>query len=408
MTPLGGVIKSHLMSVAVIRRPDLWGKLAVLGEAAGNEAVHESPLRDPLPFRCWIYPAKAGGKAIPLFKALISNQCANNCRYCALQRSRDTARFRLTPDEMARAFWDLYRRGLVRGAFLSSSIDIDPETSMARLVDTAEILRYRYGYRGYLHLKIMPGASEDLAMRAVELADRVSLNLEAPNPQRLRSLCPEKDFGRMLEQIRKVGEMLRAPGGRARGQTTQFVVGAAGESDREILEVVGRLYRELGLERCYFEAFSPVRGTPLEGRPPGSPLRQRRLYEASFLLRDYGFSPEEIPLDPEGNLPLGIDPKLAWAIRHPEFFPVEVNTAEPEELLRVPGLGPKGVEKILRLRAQGRVRWEDLKGLRIALRRAAPFLTCDGKPFKGDQSKRLNQSRLNLAALSLDSGSENL
>ncbi len=353
-----------------------------MAEAAQNEVPAQRARPDPLPFRCWIYPAKAGSRPLPLFKTLLSNFCNNNCLYCAQQRSRDTRRFRLSPEEMARAFWHLYRKGLVKGAFLSSSVDGDPETTMERLIRTTELLRHRYGFRGYIHLKIMPGVSQDLMCRAVELADRVSVNLEAPGSKRLGSLCPEKDFHLMLEQIRKLRDMIESGIGRARDQTTQFVIGASGESDLELLDLAERLYRELRIKRCYFEAFTPVPGTPLEDRPPENPLRQRRLYEASFLLRDYGFSVRELPFGPEGNLPLCTDPKMEWALRHPEFFPVELNRAEPEELLRVPGFGPKAVSKILSLRARGRIRWEDLRGLRIVLKRAAPFITVDGKPFR--------------------------
>lgn len=362
--------------------PDLWEKVRALGEAAQTEAVSAKSRGDPLPFRCWIYPAKAGSRPVPLFKSLLSNVCSNTCLYCACRWGRDTRRFRLSPEEMARAFWELYRRGLVKGIFLSSSIDGSAARVSEQLIATAEILRYRYGFQGYIHLKVMPGADEATMRMAVQLADRVSVNLEAPSERRLKAICPEKDFQGILSQIRALKAILQEGTGRAKDQTTQFVVGAAGETDKEILDLVSALYRDYGLKRCYFEAFSPVWATPLEDLPPESPLRQKRLYEASFLLRDYGFATEELPFDTKGNLPLDYDPKMAWALRHPEFFPVELNRAEPEQLLRVPGLGPRSVSKILALRARGPLKWEDLKGLRIPLKRAAPFMTVDGKPLK--------------------------
>lgn len=375
---MGSRMKGPVLKIA----PDLWEKVRVLGEAAQSEAVSTKSTKDPLPFRCWIYPAKAGSRPIPLFKSLLSNICSNTCLYCACRWGRDVRRFRLTPEEMARAFWELYSRRLVKGIFLSSSIDGSASQVSEQLIATAEILRYRYGFQGYIHLKVMPGADEDLMRRAVQLADRVSVNLEASSEMRLKAICPEKDFGRILSQIMTLKEILQEGTGRARDQTTQFVVGAAGETDKEILDLVSVLYRDYGLKRCYFEAFSPVWATPLEGLRPESPLRQRRLYEASFLLRDYGFRAEELPFDRKGNLPLDFDPKMAWALRHPEFFPVELNKAEPEELLRVPGLGPRYVSKILALRVRGPLKWEDLRGLRIPLKKAAPFLTVNGRPFK--------------------------
>ena len=368
-----------MKGVAFHRRADLWHRVAELGRAAREEVSAERELPDSLPFRSWLYPAKGGGRTIPIFKVLLSNVCNGHCLYCANRGGRDCPRYSLKPEEMARAFLQALQAGLVEGIFLSSSIVDDPTRTMECLVATAEIIRHRYGFRGYLHLKIMPGAEDAVIERAVELADRVSINLEAPGRERLRRICPEKDFDGIIGHMRKMGQLIRRGKGRAKAQTTQFVLGASGESDREFLHLMPFLYRDLGLRRCYFEAFRPVPGTPLEDRPAEDPLRQRRLYQASFLIRDYGFSPEELPVDERGNLLRDVDPKLAWAMGHPEFFPVEVNRAEPEELLRVPGFGPRTVSKILSLRSKGRIRWDDLKGLRIQLRRAAPFILADGK-----------------------------
>jgi len=388
------------MGVLISKKPDLWEKVRILGEYACNERLDYRVKEDPLPFRCWIYPAK-GKKPIPIFKTLMSNFCVNNCLYCAFGRYRDVPRFRLTPDELAKAFWQLYTRGLVKGAFLSSSVDGDPDLTTQRLIETAEILRKKYGFQGYIHLKVMPGASEEALKRAVEVGSRVSVNLEAPGPFELKAISKEKDFYVILNHIKALRDFIKEGIGRAKDQTTQFVVGASGESDQKLLLLVEKLFKEYEIQRCYFEAFTPVPRTPLEHLRPENPLRVTRLYQASFLLRDYGFKVEELFFDKKGRLPLQYDPKLLWAFKNPGFFPVDLKKAEPEELLRIPGFGPRSVSKILKLRLEGNLNWESLQGMRIPLQRAFPFITIDGKPYR----KFLNQSKLNFTTLSLSSGS---
>jgi len=387
------------MGVLISRKPDLWERIRILGESACNERLDYTIKEDPLPFRCWIFPAK-GRRPIPIFKTLISNFCVNNCLYCAFGRYRDVPRFRLSPDELARAFWQLYTKGLVKGAFLSSSVDGDPDLTTQRLIETAEILREKYGFKGYIHLKVMPGASEEALRKAVKVGSRVSVNLEAPGPSELKAISKEKDFEVILRQIKVLQDLIKEGTGMARDQTTQFVVGASGETDQKLLLLVESLLKDYELKRCYFEAFTPVPRTPLEHLRPENPLRVVRLYQASFLLRDYGFRTEELVFDKRGRLPLEYDPKLLWALRNPAFFPVDLKKAEPEELLRVPGFGPLSVSKILKLRSEGTLSWESLKGLRIPLKRAYPFITIDGKPYK----KFLNHSKLNWATFSLSSG----
>jgi predicted DNA-binding helix-hairpin-helix protein len=256
-----------------------------------------------------------------------------------------------------------------------------------RLIATAEIPRRQFNYTGYLHLKIMPGAERDQVWRAMQLADRISINLEAPNAERLVALAPHKVFGEeLLRPLQWAEEILRSkPGhlgwnGRWPSTVTQFVVGAAGESDVEILSTTSYLLKQLRLTRTYFSAFSPVPDTPLENRASENPWREHRLYQASFLLRDYTFEMEEMPFDRDGNLPLDVDPKLAWARANLGEQPIEVNRAERSELLRIPGIGPKGVEAILAARRRGPLRdWRDLEKLGVRAVRAAPFVLLDGR-----------------------------
>jgi predicted DNA-binding helix-hairpin-helix protein len=227
----------------------------------------------------------------------------------------------------------------------------------------------------------MPGAERDQIEMAMRLADRVSVNLEAPNTRRLSSLAPHKTFDEeLLQRLRWIEEIRRGRLGRWPSSTTQFVVGASDESDVELLTTTEFLHREVGLARTYFMRFTPVPDTPLEDHPPTSPWREHRLYQASFLLRDYGFTSEELPFDLGGNLPLGSDPKLAWARHHLTHIPIEVNTASRRELLRVPGIGPKGADRMLAARRQAKLRdLSDLGRLGIATKRTAPFILLDGR-----------------------------
>lgn len=329
---------------------------------------------------CVYYAALPGGKRIPLLKTLLTSACERDCAYCPFRAGRDFQRATFTPDELARVFLQLYQRGVVEGLFLSSGVAGGGPRTQDRLLAAAELLRQRYGFRGYIHLKIMPGAERDQVAAALPLADRVSVNLEAPNDQRLARLAPHKIFtSELLERLRWIQELRASQGGRGPSSTTQFVVGAAGESDVELLSTTEYLYRNLKLARAYFSAFNPVPDTPLESLPPASPVREHRLYQASFLLRDYGFTVEELPFAGDGNLPLAEDPKLAWARQNLAQLPVELNQADREQLLRVPGIGLQGAERVLAARRQGRLRdLRDLRRLGIAADRAAPFILLDG------------------------------
>ncbi len=326
------------------------------------------------------HAVRPDGKRIALLKTMLTSACERDCRYCGFRQERDFRRVSFSPDELASLIVQLHRKGLVEGVFLSSGIAGGGARVQDRLIATADILRRRYDFRDYIHLKIMPGAERDQVLAAMRLADRVSINLEAPNTERLAQLAPHKVFTEeLLLRLRWIEEIRRRVPGRWPSSTTQFVVGAVDETDAELLTTTEFLHRQLGLARAYFSGFSPVPGTPLEDHPANSPLRERRLYQSSFLLRDYGFAADELPFDAAGNLPRGVDPKLAWAQLHLVHTPVELNTADRRDLMRVPGIGPKGAEVLLQERRRGRLRYlSDLRKLGIVAARSAPFVLLDG------------------------------
>jgi putative DNA modification/repair radical SAM protein len=341
----------------------------------------------------WIYPAVLpDGKEIKLFKVLLSNNCKNNCLYCANREERSFPRISFTPQELAQVFVMLKEKRLVEGLFLSSAVSNEPKKTMEDMIKAVEILRYRYHFNGYIHLKILPGVTPDYIEQAMRLADRVSVNLEAPSGDRIKLLSAEKDFEKDLLGAMRWIKYFINKGIRPRaGHTTQFVVGPAGETDRELISLVAKLYKDLDLRRAYFSAFQPIKGTPLEGHPPTPIVRENRLYQADFLLRDYGFSPEELIFNKEGNLYLPADPKLVWAMNHPEFFPVEVNTATKEQLIRVPGIGPRSAERIIALRRKEKIKeLVTLKEIGVVIKRARDYILLNGK--KANKEKKLQLS----------------
>jgi len=370
------------MALDTFEKVEILGRSAqydLCGEACGTDAARR---KDDL--GRWIYPAALpDGRRVAMLKVLLSNACQKDCYYCANRASRDLRRVSFAPEELARAFDQMHRKGLVKGLFLSSGVCGEAGRAMDQMIATVELVRKRYAFPGYIHLKILPGASFAHVERAVQLATRVSVNLEAPNAERLARIAPRKDFAtNLLQPMHWAKGLIEASGGRLvpAGQTTQFVVGAADESDREILMTTAQLYQEIGLARAYFSAFQPVVDTPLEGHPPTPSLREHRLYQSDWLLRQYDFTFEELIFDEAGNLPREADPKMMWAQVHPEHFPIEVNRASREELLRVPGLGPRSVTRILRLRRQGTFHTlTDLKRVGAVVSRAAPFILLDGK-----------------------------
>ena len=331
--------------------------------------------------------ALPGGKHVPILKTLLTSACERNCYYCPFRAGRDMRRETFKPDEMADLFDRLYNSGYVQGLFLSSGIAGGGVRSQDKLIDTVEIVRKKRRFSGYLHLKLLPGADRDQIRRVMQLADRVSINLEAPNQKRLDHLAPLKTFLeelyeplRWAEEIRRTEEPVGAWKGRWPSLATQFVVGAAGETDLELLATTERLFRDLRLTRVYYSPFNPVENTPLDGIPPENPLRPFRLYQASFLLRDYGFDMEDLPFTGSGQLPLDIDPKRAWADANLLQSPLEINRAERSELLRVPGIGPKTAEAILAGRRREKIRSvQDLQALGIRVQPLSRYVLLDGK-----------------------------
>jgi predicted DNA-binding helix-hairpin-helix protein len=338
--------------------------------------------------QAFVHPAQLpNGKNILLLKTLLSSACERDCFYCPFRAGRDFRRATFKPEEFANLFIKLSQSGAAEGIFLSSGLAGGGIRTQDKLLDSADILRNKLGFRGYIHLKIMPGAEKAQVYRAMQLADRVSINLEAPNTARLSKLAPHKVFLeellqplRWVDEIRKTVPAHRGWNGRWPSSVTQFVAGGADESDLELLTTTEWLHKNVRLSRAYFSAFSPIRDTPLENKAATDPLREHRLYQASFLLRDYGFDLEDLPFAGDSNLPLDSDPKLAWARQHLADRPVEVNRAEKRDLMRVPGIGPKGAEAILKARRTGRLHeLSNLRKLGIAIQRAAPFVLVDGK-----------------------------
>ncbi len=364
---------------------DTLAKLTLLAEGARFETDAPCGLRrgEANPLSRFIFPAKMqGGGIAMLLKILQDNACLYDCAYCGLHASGSTPHVSFAPEELAAFFMDLVQRRLVSGLFLSSGISGSPNRAMQRMLDTVELLREGYQFRGYIHCKIMPGCNIEYVEQAVRLADRVSLNLEAPNPERLARIADKKLFeSGMMQPLRWVKALADRGLVPPSGLTTQFVVGAADEPDSEILGTTQALYREVDLRRAYFSAFSPVPGTPLEEHPPTPPRREHRLYQADFLLRQYGFSADELVYRSDGNLPQGGDPKLLWARHHPERFPIEVNTASRNDLLRIPGIGPQSAERILTMRRYRHrlASINDLKAAGAVASRAAPFVLLDGR-----------------------------
>jgi len=335
---------------------------------------HRTRGRDGL----WLYPVSLprGGSSIML-KTLLSSTCVNDCGYCPLRSGRDFRRCTIQPEEMASVFMEYVRKKRVFGLFLSSGVIRDPDHTMDHITAVARILRTRFAYRGYIHLKIIPGASDAAIEEAVRLASAVSLNVEAPTAETFRFLSNRKDFHRDIVSPMKLISRLTGPGSRyARvKQSTQFVVGASVERDREILKAGFGLYRNLGLSRIYYSAYQRGLGAPLlpgehaPQRPGDAFTREHRLYQADFLIRQYKWDEQDFFFEPDGNLALDADPKEVWALRHPEFFPVRIRSAERTALLRVPGLGPLTVKRILRVRRESFLR--DLRDVGLRGKRLA-------------------------------------
>ncbi len=292
----------------------------------------------------------------PVLKTMMTTACERNCHYCVFRAGRaKTKRVTFSPDEIASAFDTLESSGKVDGLFLSSGIIKGSVTTQDKIIEAADILRNKQRYRGYIHLKIMPGIEYDQLYRSMQLADRVSVNLEAPTSGRLAALAPKKIFVEELLRMLQWAQQIRQENRHEKlaSSVTQFVVGAVGDTDLELLSLSDKLYSQAKLARVYYSAFSPVPGTPFENLPATEAIREFRLYQSSFLLRDYKWDVEEMPFLPDGNLRADVDPKQAWADEHLLRQPIEIMSAEREQLMRIPGVGPIGAKAIISARRRG-------------------------------------------------------
>lgn len=419
---------------------DTLSKLTILADAAKYDAACTSSDVDRGPREGSLGAASAAGcchsftpdgRCVTLLKVLMSNACSYDCAYCVNRRSNPHAAATFEPAELAQLTMDFYRRNYIEGLFLSSGVLGGADRTCERMIEVLRLLREEHRFNGYIHAKAIPGASPELLDALGRLADRISVNIELPSSGSLEALCPEKRAGTVLSPMRQIRDTmererllgatgpgylgggshlstvrpdlppaprglpgarggLRRRGGRKpgapapfapAGQSTQLIVGASPEDDNRILKLSSSLYSTYGLKRVFFSAYMPV---VEDGRLPHPetpvPLRrEHRLYQADWLMRFYGFTADELVSPEAPFLDLDVDPKLAWALAHIDEFPVEVNTATKEELLRVPGIGPEGARKICRARRSHHLGFDDLERLRLTLRRARHFLTCGGK-----------------------------
>ncbi len=336
------------------------------------------------------------GRCISLLKILLTNACVFDCAYCVNRATSNVRRARFTVAEVVQLTLDFYRRNAIEGLFLSSGIIRSPDYTMEQLVRVARTLREDHGFHGYIHLKTIPDAAPELVAEAGRWADRLSINVELPQADSLKALAPEKDFSAIrramgglrariedAEDARKTARRAKAPRFAPAGQSTQMIVGADAADDATILGTATDLYAGYRLRRVYYSAYSPIPDASRMLPPIAPPLvREHRLYQADWLLRFYGFSREEIVAGGQGGmLDLELDPKTAWALRHRGDFPVDLNAAPRERLLRVPGLGAKTVDRLLSARRHGAIRAADLARLRVSLGKVLPFVvTADHRP----------------------------
>ena len=337
------------------------------------------------------------GRCVSLLKILQSNRCAYNCLYCPNRADADVPRAAATPDEICQLTVAFYKRNYIEGLFLSSAVLVNPDYTTERMIEALRLLREEYRFGGYIHAKAIPGADPRLTYRLGLLADRMSVNIELPSAGSLALLAPDKKKENILAPMGQIRDGIslasrerklcrHAPRFAPAGQSTQMIVGATPESDRQILTLTQGLYDRYHLKRVFYSAYMPVSNSPLLPAPQNFQpplLREHRLYQADWLLRFYHFRAEELLDEEAPNLDPRLDPKCTWALRHLEFFPVEVNRADYEALLRVPGVGVRSARRILSARRVGPLTFEGLKRLGVVLKRAQYFLTCSGRPLTG-------------------------
>lgn len=363
---------------------------------------------------CGICHSFAGdGRCISLLKVLMTNSCIYDCKYCVNRRSNDTRRAAFTPRELADLTINFYKRNYIEGLFVSSGIIKNPDYTTERLIETLKILRNEYRFNGYIHAKAIPGASEELINELGMLAGRMSVNIELPSQESLTRLAPDKSktsilkpmgyiTGRTEENKSDIVRYRSAPKFAPAGQSTQMIIGATADTDYQILNLTEGLYKKYKLKRVFYSAYIPVNEhsmlPSLDTKPPL--LREHRLYQADWLLRFYNFSASEILDQKHQSFNPYLDPKCNWAINHMDLFPMEVNKASYEELLRVPGLGVKSARRIVMARRTGKLGFDDLKKLGVVMKRAQYFITCNGRSVDG---LKLNEQSMLMAMMSKNS-----
>ena len=386
---------------------DVLDKLTILTDAAKYDAACTSSGGDRASKKGYIgntstsvagccHTFSADGRCVSLLKVLMTNCCVYDCKYCVNRRSNDTKRAAFTPEELADLTIQFYRRNYIEGLFLSSGVLRNPDYTMELIIRTLRLLRETYRFNGYIHAKAIPGAAPELVEQLGFLADRLSVNIELPSEAGLKALAPDKTKQAILApmgQIRTRGQQSReelvkyrhAPRFAPAGQSTQLIVGATADTDFHILRLTQGLYDRYKLKRVFYSAYVPVvEHTLLPSKDTKPPLlREHRLYQADWLLRFYGFRAEELLDDGHPDFNPLVDPKCSWALNHLDFFPVEVNTADYETLLRIPGVGVVSARRILSSRRVRRLRVEDLKRLGVVMKRAQYFLTASGKMAEG-------------------------
>ena len=406
---------------AVVQRPtikhtmDVLEKLSILTDAAKYDAActssggsrsfkkgHIGNTSSSVAGCCHSF--SADGRCVTLLKVLMTNRCIYDCKYCVNRRSNDTRRTAFTPEELADLTINFYRRNYIEGLFLSSGVYRNPDYTMELMIQTLRLLRETYRFNGYIHAKAIPGAAPELVEQLGLLADRLSVNIELPSESGLKLLAPDKSKKAILTPMRQIQsrniqnkeELVKyrhAPKFAPAGQSTQLIIGATPEDDLHILRLTQGLYDQYRLKRVFYSAYVPVvEHTLLPGKDVKPPLlREHRLYQADWLRLFYGFRAEELLDEEHRNFDPRVDPKCSWALAHPHFFPVEVNQADYETLLRIPGVGEVSARRILSARRTGPLHTEDLRKLGVVMKRAQYFLTASGRMADG---LRFNQDTL--------------